>query len=254
MLVQRWLVVGGLLGASVVAVVQVRRRAALGRLRHLPVILGLDSRWWATAARWITPADYLLWLGSAWTFSAALFVALVWFAGWMAALGGALLVLVLGVGGALRFRLDYPPLAAMVGALRPGLAARAAGLRANGQRDAAEAVGLFQARCGRLLPGLAIADIDCYMSAPQLAAILEDWAAPSPSSNEGDLQDLVRFWLSTPIQRFWRDPWEEGRVALLERVRQEILAGGGVAYRNDTRLAELIAELRAYPLSSPGHG
>jgi hypothetical protein len=248
MLVQRWLGVGGLLGASVVAVAQVYRRGApLARLRCLPVILGLEPRWWVAAARWITPADYFLWLGVAWALGALLFGVLLSFAGWMAALGGALLLLVLVRCGALCFRRDDPPLAVLAGALRPGLAARAAGFRAKGQRDAADAAALFQARCGRLLPGLALTDIDFYTSAPQLAAMLEDWAAPSLESNEDDLRDLLRVWLQTPTQAFWQDSWEQGRVALLERVRQELLAGGGLAYRNDPRVAELVAELRAYP-------
>ena len=66
----------------------------------------------------------------------------------------------------------------------------------------------------------------------------------SPPRTRGDLHYGFPNWLQSEIRPLYTHPYEQSRADCLERVRQEILAGGGIAYPDLGRIQQIVAELR----------
>jgi hypothetical protein len=137
-------------------------------------------------------------------------------------------------------------------------------LHATGDGDQARAAGEYAARIdflrdiyGRLAP-IVFAQLEMpadlaltlelyYLPLTLVAADSEmpaDERRESPPRTRGDLHYGFPNWLYSEIRPLLTHPYEQSRVDCLERVRQEILAGGGTAYQDLGRIQQIVAELR----------
>lgn len=137
-------------------------------------------------------------------------------------------------------------------------------LRAGGDVDRARAADQFATRIdffrevyGQISP----TTFNEYQTPQYVAALLESYYLPEalvaarswmPSDlrretppRSGDDSDIdFPPWLEHEIHPLSPHPYEQNRAARLERVRREILAGGGTGYRNLERIQQIVADLR----------
>lgn len=131
---------------------------------------------------------------------------------------------------------------------------RAAAFRESGYAVSASAAEDLAARIERYLqraPTVTTAEIS-RLPRPHhpanVADLLDAWWRGRAEDNFEDDSDMeFAGWLeSSEWSPFPDDPHEQRRVALLERVKQEIIAGGRELYADDLRFSQLVEELRAF--------
>ena len=150
------------------------------------------------------------------------------FTAWVAAVGGATV-------GAPRGSIHAP---LQVVAARAEARAREFGRAGDPAR--AGTAGLIAQRLRIILlrcPSMTYAGLQAYYPPTEVAAIL--WAYYFEGSDDYDLGK----WLARPATPFWLGEDEERRCALLNAVREELLAGGGVRYADRERVKVIIAQL-----------
>jgi hypothetical protein len=220
--------------------------------------------WTAQAHAWLhTPAERVV----AWVqgmLGLMLPISAIMTFGWLKGIGLVLASLVAGVTLGGWRRGPFPQIG-------PGLQRAAAIVRANAETfratggvDRARAANEFASRIDlfrEVYGDLSPAAFSSYENPAYLAALLESYYLPvslvaedswmpadlrreSPPRG-GDDSDLeLPDWLEAEISPLCTHRFEQARAARLEAVRQEIIAGGGTAYRDLARIQEMVAELR----------
>lgn len=111
--------------------------------------------------------------------------------------------------------------------------------RAAGAEDLALRVDRFQAAYAHLSPE----EFGDFTPPGEVANMLQSFFLADDVLDDADL-DLPR-WLAAGVRSYSPHPREQARVALLERVRLELVAGGGTDFADPERIKQLVTELRA---------
>jgi hypothetical protein len=213
--------------------------------------LGLPARWEPDTASW-------LWSGTERRMrrlGCAVFLLLpivgVLAVGWLKGLGALLATGIATIWLSTKGRSPAGPLL-LVAAARARQ--RASALRESGHAIsalAAEDLALRIDRFQRQNPELTVGDVARLPERhrpTEVADTLELWWRGRSTGVYWDDADMgFTAWLkSREWTPFADDPTEQRRVQLLERVKQELIAGGGEQFADETRLTALVAELRAF--------
>lgn len=209
--------------------------------------LGIPARWNHELRNWLlSPKERLVErLGCASYLALAVFGVLE--IGWLRGVGLLLVAGLIGLWlGARSNQPAGPLLETAVGRARK----TAATFLASGDEDRASAASDLAERIVRYMrraPTLTAAEISRLPRArrpSEIADLIEGWVRNRSLDDSQELSD----WLeSEEWSPFPEDTNESRRVQLLERVKREIIAGGGEQYADDERLIALAAELRAFP-------
>jgi hypothetical protein len=92
-------------------------------------------------------------------------------------------------------------------------------------------------------PSVTAATLDAYSTPKQVAGVLADHYFGSADEHE------LRVWLRRADAPLWAGPEEDSRVALLQRIRGEMLDGGGERFADLDRVRAFVDELDRW---SPG--
>jgi hypothetical protein len=92
-------------------------------------------------------------------------------------------------------------------------------------------------------PSVTVATLDGYYTPKQVAGLLADHYTGGADEHE------LSVWLKATNPPLWAGPEEDSRVALLERIRDEMLAGGGERFADLDRVRGFMDELDRW---SPG--
>lgn len=231
---------------------------------HLDRVVAVPTPWRDKAPDWLqTRADARLATAQSMLRLTLLVTAIAAF-GWLMGIG--LVVVSFVAGSMLGSRRDQPVVQAghLLERAASIVRTNAQALRATGDGDQARAADEYAARIdflrdiyGKLAPPM----FAQLMMPSGLALLLENYFLPEglidaasqmpieerrdpPPRRWGDLDIGFRNWLGDEILPLLSDPFERSRAERLERVRRELVAGGGTAYQDLGRLQQIVAELR----------
>jgi hypothetical protein len=213
--------------------------------------LGLPARWEPETAAWLWSGSERLMRRLGCAMFLLLAVVGVLTVGWLKGLGAVLAVGIATIWLSTTGRSAAGPLLQVAAARARE---RASALRESGYASSALAAEDLALRIDRFQsqnPELTVGDVARLPERhrpTEVADTLELWWRGRSTGVYWDDADMgFTAWLkSREWMPFADDPTEQRRVQLLERVKQELMAGGGELFADGTRLTALIAELRAF--------
>ena len=217
----------------------------------LALHLGLPARWEGEAAAWLFSRTERRMRRLGCTMFLVLPLVGVLTIGWLKGAGALLAAVIASAWISTRARSPAGPLLEVAAARARERASRLEesgyAISARAAQDLAERIDRFR----RQNPELTVGDIGRLPERhrpTQVADTLEAWWRGRSTGVYWDDADMdFPAWLtSEEWMPFADDPNEQRRVQLLERVKRELIAGGGERYADETRFAALLAELRAF--------